>query len=72
MTDELNIVTINGKEYDYVELEPQEQYKVQQIKNLTSSINKVRVKLDQLVMAKKGFTNELILSVESEKETDEG
>jgi len=72
MTDELNIVTINGNEYDYVELEPQEQYKVQQIKNLTSSINKVRVKLDQLVMAKKGFTNELILSVESEKETDEG
>ena len=72
MTDELNIVTINGKEYDYVELEPQEHYKVQQIKNLTSSINKVRVKLDQLVMAKKGFTNELILSVESEKETDEG
>ena len=69
MTDELNTVTVNGKEYDYVELEPQEQYKVQQIKNLTSSINKVRVKLDQLVMAKKGFTNELILSVESEKET---
>ena len=62
MTDELNTVTVNGKEYDYVELEPQEQYKVQQIKNLTSSINKV----------KKGFTNELILSVESEKETDEG
>ena len=72
MTDELNTVTVNGKEYDYVELEPQEQYKVQQIKNLTFSINEARVKLDQLVMAKKGFTDELILSVESEKETDEG
>ena len=69
---EQNKVTLNGKEYDFLELEDNEQYFVNQLRDLKSRIVQAKFNLDQLVMAENAFTSALITSVESEKETDEG
>ena len=70
--EEQNKVTLNGKEYDFLELEDNEQYFVNQLRDLKSRIIQAKFNLDQLVMAENAFTSALITSVESEKETDEG
>ena len=70
--EEQNKVTINSKEYDFLELEDNEQYFVNQLRDLKSRIVQAKFNLDQLVMAENAFTSSLITSVESEKETDEG
>ena len=70
--EEQNKVTLNGKEYDFLELEDNEQYFVNQLRDLKSRIVQAKFNLDQLVMAENAFTSALITSVESEKETDEG
>jgi len=64
---EENKVTINGKEYDYVELEENEQYYVNQVRNLKARIAEARFNIDQLVAAENTFTETLIASVEAEK-----
>jgi len=70
--EEQNKVTLNGKEYDFLELEDNEQYFVNQLRDLKSRIVQAKFNLDQLVMAENAFTSALITSVESEKESDEG
>ena len=70
--EEQSKVTLNGKEYDFLELEDNEQYFVNQLRDLKSRIVQAKFNLDQLVMAENAFTSALITSVESEKETDEG
>ena len=70
--EEQNKVTLNGKEYDFLELEDNEQYFVNQLRDLKSRIIQAKFNLDQLVMAENAFTSALITSVESEKESDEG
>lgn len=70
--EEQNKVTLNGKEYDFLELEDNEQYFVNQLRDLKSRVVQAKFNLDQLVMAENAFTSALITSVESEKETDEG
>ncbi len=70
--EEQNKVTLNGKDYDFLELEDNEQYFVNQLRDLKSRIVQAKFNLDQLVMAENAFTSALITSVESEKETDEG
>jgi hypothetical protein len=70
--EEQNKVTLNGKEYDFLELEDNEQYFVNQLRDLKSRVIQAKFNLDQLVMAENAFTSALITSVESEKETDEG
>lgn len=70
--EEQNKVTINSKEYDFLELEDNEQYFVNQLRDLKSRIVQAKFNLDQLVMAENAFTSALITSVESEKESDEG
>ena len=72
MSDD-NKVTINGKEYDLVELEDNEQYYVNQVRNLKARIAEARFNIDQLVAAEDAFTKALITSVEAEKtETETG
>ena len=70
--EEQSKVTLNSKEYDFLELEDNEQYFVNQLRDLKSRIVQAKFNLDQLVMAENAFTSALITSVESEKETDEG
>jgi len=71
MDDEKQIITIDGKEYDYDELENNEQYLVNQIRDLNAKIAQAQFGLDQLRVAQDSFTKMLIASV-NEPKNEEG
>jgi hypothetical protein len=71
MTDEKQMITIGGKEYDYVELEDNEQYLVNQIRDLNTKIAQAQFGMDQLRAAQDTFTKMLVESV-NKPETEEG
>ena len=63
MSDTENIITINGTEYPYVELEDAQQYMVNQIRSLNDKILKARFELEQIKIAHEAFSSQLIQSV---------
>ena len=69
--EEQNKITINDKEYDYMELEDNQQYYVNQVRSLKGRIAESKFNLDQLVAAEDAFSKALIASVEEEPNTDE-
>jgi len=71
MNDEKQMITIDGKEYDYDELENNEQYLVNQIRDLNAKIAQAQFGLDQLRVAQDSFTKILIASV-NEPKNEEG
>jgi hypothetical protein len=71
MDDEKQMITIDGKEYDYDELENNEQYLVNQIRDLNAKIAQAQFGLDQLRVAQDSFTKMLIASV-NEPKNEEG
>jgi len=71
MDDEKQMITIDGKEYDYDELENNEQYLVNQIRDLNAKIAQAQFGLDQLRVAQDSFTKMLISSV-NEPKNEEG
>jgi len=71
MDDEKQMITIDGKEYDYDELENNEQYLVNQIRDLNVKIAQAQFGLDQLRVAQDSFTKMLIASV-NEPKNEEG
>ncbi len=71
MSDEKQMVTIDGKEYDFVELENGQQYLVQQLRSVNSKIVNAKFDLDQLSAAQDMFSKMLVASVkESEEESE--
>ena len=71
MSDEKQMVTIDGKEYDFVELENGQQYLVQQLHSVNSKIANAKFDLDQLSAAQDMFSKMLLASVkESEEESE--
>lgn len=71
MSDEKQMVTIDGKEYDFVELENGQQYLVQQLRSVNSKIANAKFDLDQLSAAQDMFSKMLLASVkESEEESE--
>lgn len=73
MSDTEDIITINGAEYPYVELEDAQQYMVNQIRSLNAKILKARFELEQIKIAHEAFSSQLIQSVkeaESEKASE--
>ena len=71
MNEEKQMITIDGKEYDYDELENNEQYLVNQIRDLNAKIAQAQFGLDQLRVAQDSFTKMLIASV-NEPKNEEG
>jgi hypothetical protein len=71
MNDEKQMITIDGKEYDYDELENNEQYLVNQIRDLNTKIAQAQFGIDQLRAAQDAFTKMLVTSV-NEPKTEEG
>ena len=71
MNDEKQMITIDGKEYDYDELENNEQYLVNQIRDLNAKIAQAQFGLDQIRVAQDSFTKMLIASI-NEPKTEEG
>ena len=71
MNDEKQMITIDGKEYDFDELENNEQYLVNQIRDLNTKIAQAQFGMDQLRAAQDAFTKLLVTSV-NEPKTEEG
>ena len=65
---EANVVTINGKDFTENDLSEQQQYFINQIKDLQSKSNNLKFQLDQVQVALNTFTNELLSSFESKEE----
>ena len=66
--EKTNVITIDGKEYKTEDMNTEQKYAIVQIKHLQNKANSLRFELDQVVKAQNSFTNELIASVQTEKE----
>lgn len=71
MNDEKQIITIDGKEYDFEELEDNQKVIVNHVASLNNKTAQARFDLDQLVVAQDAFTKMLVASVDETK-TEEG
>lgn len=73
MTDENRMITIDGKEYDYEELEDSQKIMVNHVASLTSKVTQARFDLDQLSVAQNAFSKMLVDSInEPSKAQSEG
>jgi hypothetical protein len=63
-------IKINDTEYDYAELEDNQQYYVNQVRSLKARIAEEKFNLDQLAVAEDTFTKMLVASLEQESDTE--
>ena len=68
MTEQNNVITIDGKEYNQEDLSQDQNYFINQIKDLQAKAANLRFQLDQVTVAQNAFTNSLIQSVKGEEE----
>ena len=68
MTEQTNVITIDGKEYKTEDLSQDQNYFINQIKDLQAKGASLRFQLDQVTVAQNAFTNSLIKSVKGEEE----
>ena len=66
-----NVVTINGQEYIEDNLNDNQKYFINQIRDLQLKAANLRFQLDQVVVAQDKFTEELIKTVEVVEEEEE-
>ena len=71
MTEQNNVITIDGKEYKTEDLSQDQNYFINQIKDLQAKGASLRFQLDQVTVAQNAFTNSLIQSVKGEEEPKE-
>ena len=71
METENNVVTINGQEYIEDNLDDNQKYFINQIRDLQLKAANLRFQLDQVVVAQDKFTEELIKTVEVVEEQEE-
>ena len=71
MTEQSNVITIDGKEYNQEDLSQDQNYFINQIKDLQTKAASLKFQLDQVTVAQNAFTNSLIQSVKGEEETKE-
>ena len=63
-----NVISIDGEEYDQESMSNEQQYAITQIRDLQAKSNQAKFQLDQIEVALKYFTNNLIESVKKEPE----
>ena len=68
MAEKTNVITIDGKEYNQEDLSQDQNYFINQIKDLQAKAANLRFQLDQVTVAQNAFTNSLIQSVKGEEE----
>ena len=69
MTEQTNVVTIDGKEFDFEkDLNKDQQYFINQIRSCQSKSANLRFELDQITMSQDAFTNKLITSIKTDEE----
>ena len=66
-----NVITIDGKEYNQEDLSQDQNYFINQIKDLQVKAANLKFQLDQVTVAQNAFTNSLIQSVKGSEENDE-
>ena len=71
MTEQNNVITIDGKEYNQEDLSQDQNYFINQIKDLQAKAANLKFQLDQITVAQNAFTNSLIQSVKGEEEPKE-
>jgi hypothetical protein len=71
MTKQSNVITIDGKEYKTEDLSQDQNYFINQIKDLQAKAANLKFQLDQITVAQNAFTNSLIQSVKGEEEPKE-
>ena len=71
MTEKTNVITIEGKEYKTEDLSQDQNYFINQIKDLQAKAANLKFQLDQITVAQNAFTNSLIQSVKGEEEPKE-
>ena len=67
MSEQSNVITIDGKEYKQEDLSQDQNYFINQIKDLQAKAASLRFQLDQVTVAQNAFTNSLIQSVKGEE-----
>ena len=65
-----NVITIDGKEYKTEDLSQDQNYFINQIKDLQAKGASLRFQLDQVTVAQNAFTNSLIQSVKGSEEEE--
>jgi hypothetical protein len=70
MTEQSNVITIDGKEYKPEDLSQDQNYFINQIKDLQAKAANLRFQLDQVTVAQNAFTNSLIQSVKGSEEEE--
>ena len=66
MTEQSNVINIDGKEYNQEDLDDSQTYFIKQIKDLQAKSTNLRFQLDQVSVAQSAFTNSLIQSLKNE------
>ena len=67
-----NVITIDGKEFDYEkDLNTEQQYYINQIKSCQTKSANIKFELDQVSASQEYFTNRLIASIKSEEDVSE-
>ena len=69
MTEQSNVITIDGKEYNQEDLTQDQTYFINQIKDLQTKGANLKFQLDQVTVAQNAFTNSLIQSLNKEEES---
>ena len=67
MSEQSNVITIDGKEYNAEDLTQDQNYFINQIKDLQAKGANLRFQLDQVTVAQNAFTNSLMQSVKGEE-----
>ena len=70
MSEQSNVITIDGKEYKTEDLSQDQNYFINQIKDLQAKGANLRFQLDQITVAQNAFTNSLIQSVKGSEEEE--
>ena len=70
MAEQNNVITIDGKEYNQEDLSQDQNYFINQIKDLQAKGASLRFQLDQVTVAQNAFTNSLIQSVKGSEENE--
>ena len=63
MTEQLNVINIDGNSYKEEDLDNKQKYLINQIKDLQTKSASLRFQLDQVSVAQTSFTNSLIASL---------
>ena len=71
MTEEKNMITVNGIEHNIADLKDNEKYFIAQVKDLNAKMGNLQFQLDQVTVAKESFTQALIKSIETEEVENE-